>query len=454
MTEDKEEQENELLALTSIYDDSVISVAQDAEGSGGQFLACLHLPENFRVAVLKDPKNSTCVNEIPAKDFCEVSYLPPITLNFQLPAGYPSTSPPQFTLSCKWLNRKQLSRLCEKLDEIWIENEGCVIVFMWSSFLQEESFDFLGLQNPLVITSAHISKKESDVDHRAIQDIGSFDRLLPAIRDYDKNCKQQEFDKSLFTCKVCFCEKSGSQCIIFLDCSHVYCKDCMRDYFTVQIQEGNVKALLCPDDKCESQAHPCQVKDLVTNELFTKYDKLLLQTSLDTMVDVMYCPRPSCQYPVLMEKDGNMGSCPACHYVFCVLCKLCYHGLSPCKIKAEGLKNLRDEYLKADSATKQYLERRYGKQAIQLAVEESYSNEWLAEYSKSCPGCGAHIQKIDGCNKMTCMKCRSYFCWICNQELSRNNPYKHYNDPNSSCQNRLFEGIDPNDDEFDEDWFD
>ena len=77
-----------------------------------------------------------------------------------------------------------------------------------------------------------------------------------------------------------------------------------------------------------------QVKELVTNDLFAKYDKLLLQTSLDTMVDVMYCPRPCCQYPVLMEKDSNMGSCPACHFVFCVLCKLGYHGLSPCKIKS------------------------------------------------------------------------------------------------------------------------
>ena len=56
MTEDKEEQENELLALTSIYDESVISVSEDSEETGGQFLACLHLPENFRVAVIQDTK--------------------------------------------------------------------------------------------------------------------------------------------------------------------------------------------------------------------------------------------------------------------------------------------------------------------------------------------------------------------------------------------------------------
>ncbi len=34
-----------------------------------------------------------------------------------------------------------------------------------------------------------------------------------------------------------------------------------------------------------------QVKELVTPELFARYDRLLLQSSLDTMSDVLYCPR-------------------------------------------------------------------------------------------------------------------------------------------------------------------
>ena len=51
------------------------------------------------------------------------------------------------------------------------------------------------------------------------------------------------------------------------------------------------------------------------------------------------------------------------------------------------------------------------------------------------------FQKIDGCNKMTCMKCRAYFCWLCNETLSRANPYAHYNSSNTTCLNRLFEGV-------------
>jgi len=40
------------------------------------------------------------------------------------------------------------------------------------------------------------------------------------------------------------------------------------------------------------------------------------------------------------------------------------------------------------------------------------------------------------------MKCRAYFCWLCNDILSRANPYLHYNSPGSKCVNRLFEGAD------------
>ena len=46
---DKEQQDDELLALTSIYDENVLSVSEDSEEPGGQFLVSLHIPENFSV---------------------------------------------------------------------------------------------------------------------------------------------------------------------------------------------------------------------------------------------------------------------------------------------------------------------------------------------------------------------------------------------------------------------
>ncbi|KAI8508708.1 E3 ubiquitin-protein ligase rnf14 [Branchiostoma belcheri] len=278
-------------------------------------------------------------------------------------------------------------------------------------------------------------------DPRAIQDLASPSLLVPAIVEYDQERRQHMFNTTMYNCNVCFGEKLGADCIGFKGCDHVYCKECMKGYFQVQISEGNVQCLQCPEPKCESQALPSQVQELVGGELFARYDRLLLQSSLEGMADVVYCPRKSCQCPVMLEPDSKMGGCTACQYTFCTLCKLAYHGVSPCRVKPDDLRKLREEYLAASDAGKQFLEKRYGRKAIKQALEETFSEEWLKKYTKECPQCGTHIQKLDGCNKMTCIKCHAYFCWLCGMILHHSNPYGHFNRPGSKCFNLLFQGM-------------
>ena len=116
------------------------------------------------------------------------------------------------------------------------------------------------------ITSGKLDPSDPH-DPRAIQDIASQDLLLPTILEHNKLQEDYEFKTTLFTCQVCFMEKLGALCLSFLTCDHVFCKECMKGYFEVQIQDGSVKALTCPSDKCESQAHPSQV----INQKITAY---------------------------------------------------------------------------------------------------------------------------------------------------------------------------------------
>uniref|UniRef100_A0A4W4F8N1 RBR-type E3 ubiquitin transferase n=1 Tax=Electrophorus electricus TaxID=8005 RepID=A0A4W4F8N1_ELEEL len=184
-----------------------------------------------------------------------------------------------------------------------------------------------------------------------------------------------------------------------------------------------------------------QVKLLVGEDEFARYDRLLLQLSLDLMADVVYCPRNTCCAPVMLEPDATMGLCPSCRYAFCTLCKRAYHGLSHCLPTVDELQSLQEEYVSGSEEEKRFLEQRYGKQVIHRAVEESFSRKWLEENCKNCPRCGTHIQKTQGCNKMTCTSCRQHFCWICLAPLSRVNPYSHFNNPNMPCFNQLFLGV-------------
>ncbi|XP_040261799.1 E3 ubiquitin-protein ligase RNF14-like isoform X1 [Bufo bufo] len=440
-TEDQEAQEDELLALASIYSEDEFKRADAA--AGGEIQVCLDLPSHFKISV----KGNSAADSITDHFENTVCFLPPIVLNFELPPSYPSTEPPNFTLSCKWLSPAQLTLLCQHLDDLWEENWGCVVLFAWIQFLKEETLDYLNIKSPHEIdlcsdglqSCIQSEKTCADgvlLDKRAIQDVQSVLALVKYILDFNEAQQKKAFDSKPFLCNICFMEKLGSECTHFKDCQHVYCNSCLKDYFEIQIKDGQVHALNCPEPKCTSVATPAQVKDLVGEQLFSRYDRLLLKSSLDLMADVVYCPRPSCQTPVMQEPETTMGICSVCQYAFCILCKMTFHGVSPCKVTAEKLVLLRGEYLAADEEGKKFLEKRYGKRVIQKAVEEMESMDWLEQNSKCCPRCGTHIQKIDGCNKMTCTGCKQYFCWICMSSLSRGNPYLHFNDPASECFNQ------------------
>ena len=84
-------------------------------------------------------------------------------------------------------------------------------------------------------------------------------------------------------------------------------------------------------------------------------------------------------------------------------------------------------------------------------MDESYSESWIERFSKKCPACKASIQKIDGCNKMTCFNCRRNFCWLCNRLLNNEDPYKHYNSEKGHCYGKLFEGLETDVEELEED---
>lgn len=138
MSEDREAQEDELLALASIYDEEEFHRAEAAQG--GEIQLCLELPPAFKV-VVKGEKEAEY----------DIAFLPPLVLNFELPEDYPTCSAPVFTLSSKWLTRTQMSVLCRHLDQLWGENQGCVVLFTWVQFLKEEALDFLGITSPLVV---------------------------------------------------------------------------------------------------------------------------------------------------------------------------------------------------------------------------------------------------------------------------------------------------------------
>ncbi|XP_008561872.1 PREDICTED: E3 ubiquitin-protein ligase RNF14-like isoform X1 [Galeopterus variegatus] len=406
-SEDREAQEEELLALANIYDGDEFRKAESVEG--GEIRIHLDLPQNFKIFV------SGNSNEYLRNSGFEyaICFLPPLVLNFELPPDYPSTSPPSFTLSGKWLSPTQLSALCRHLDRLWEEHRGSVVLFAWMQFLKEETLAYLNIVSPFELKMGSQKKvqrntaqasptteldfggaagsdvdEEEVVDERAVQDVASLSSLIREILDFDQAQQIKSFNGKSFLCNICFCEKLGSECMYFMECRHVYCKACLKDYFEIQIRDGQVQCLDCPEPKCPSVATPGQVKELVEAELFARYDRLLLQSTLDQMADVVCCPRLCCQLPVIQEPGYTMGICSSCNFAFCTLCRLTYHGVSPCKGTA-------DDDPDADEVNKRLSASKYRRRRIRK--EEMKSKEWLENNSKSCPCCGTPIQVVISC---------------------------------------------------------
>ena len=108
------------------------------------------------------------------------------------------------------------------------------------------------------------------------------------------------------------------------------------------------------------------------------------------------------------------------------------------------MKEICEAFKSGDKFTKDDLIKRYGEKRIHAAIEEYTSMELIEKTSKRCPSCRSWMQKLDGCNKMTCARCLCYFCWLCGKSLSKSDPYSHFSNTNSECFEKLFEGLENN----------
>lgn len=347
----------------------------------------------------------------------------------------------------------QLSSLCGHLDGLWESDPGSVVLYNWQQFLSSDLLKTLGISSELVLQFEDPTAVDTRRDKRAVQEMRHPSMLLQFLCDYDREEQEREFSQTFHDCDICFSCVAGTKCRRIQPCGHTHCCECLRLHITTKVGSGEVTKILCPSGSCNTSLSPSLIQELVSSDVFERFDRLLLQKTLDKMTDVVYCPRPSCQCVTLSEEDGtNMALCPRCHFSFCILCKHTWHGVEPCKILPQdrGMRELRETWEQLLPNEKEALEKQYGKLKLEKAFQEYDSAEWLDTNARKCPNCRANIQKALGCNKMTCTSCNSHFCWLCNAPLPSVDPYKHFRKGQSSCAGMLFVGLTDSDEE---DWF-
>ena len=264
--------------------------------------------------------------------------------------------------------------------------------------------------------------------------------------------------------------KKGSKCHKMLACGHVFCLQCLQDFYNEAIQEGSISVVRCLAPNCAKERSAALEKggkrgrksktSLSPSELLQiglsedtakRYVMLKYKTELESDKNTIYCPRQWCGGAARSERhkkpsglefdeDSDPGSdqeetdqedeakgatspaerlaiCEDCGFAFCSRCFQTWHG----------------EFVlcapKRDTA--------------ELTEEEKASLEYLQLHTSPCPTCSAPAQKTRGCNHMICARCDTHFCYLCSAWLDPANPYQHYNQaPNgklTSCYMRLWE---------------
>ncbi|KJH45846.1 IBR domain protein [Dictyocaulus viviparus] len=369
---------------------------------------------------------SSIVCSILGRNSIVLTILSPVILIFSLPPKYPIVRP-DLKLECEWMDEELISYVDVKLADVCNENLGIGVLFFCCEMIAE------------IVKSKACEWTEICLDNAVykLKNNLTGGELLRRVAESSAQSQEYLFQSGCYDCEVCFENKTGRQCILFMPCRHIFCRECVSAFFLEILNSQEVRTLSCLAAECKSSASQQTVLDLVGQEQFERYERLLLDRALARMDDVVPCPRKICQKPVLISN-----SCGMCGYSFCVQCFRAYHGVDGCHFNNADKKQLITKWNTAGEEERIQMARRFGGvRNLQKLIDAMLSERWIDENSKSCPRCRIRIEKTDGCNKMQCSKCGAMFCWLCDCLLDRNNPYGHFSAEGGNCANRLFDGM-------------
>lgn len=373
--------------------------------------------------------------EVARQEIQKLAHLPPLILSISLPEGYPSQTAPCFRLVAepRWLPEWRLQELKDSGSTIWEDMGRDQVVFAYIDHLREVADNGFGLV-------------KEDGEYLEVSN-----DLKLALLDFDLKAKRAKFEAGTYECGICLEPKKGSKCHRFLLCGHVFCVECLQDFFNSCITEGDVGSVKCVAPKCgEDQPQPKRQDEdrtldpsellqiPLSQEQVQRYITLKRKKKYESDPTTVWCPRKWCQGPARTAateaaadkspsdiKQSNTGTkawnlppadrlaiCEDCNFAFCQVCKASWHGeFKYCTSRNPG----------------------------EVSAEEKASEEYIKLHSTPCPTCTAPCQKSLGCNHMICFKCKSHFCYLCSSWLEQGNPYRHFNNPKNGCYMRLWE---------------
>ena len=221
-------------------------------------------------------------------------------------------------------------------------------------------------------------------------------RLIDESLDHIKIENETGLDSN---CPICYDEISSP---VQLACGHSYCTACIRHFLTTA-SDTKIFPLCCMGDENDCRT-PIPIP-VLQRFLPPQQFKHLLQTVFIAHIEhfpqeFKYCTTPDCSQVYRCDRSGIslVLHCPSCLSAVC----------SSCHEEAHEGMSCAERKLQNDPGEQERLN-------DQLAMESGF---------KRCPKCAVWIDKIDGCNHMSC-KCGAHICWVCMQVFTQDTIYPH-----------------------------
>eukprot|EP01080_Neovahlkampfia_damariscottae_P001338 gene1338-11420_t len=193
-------------------------------------------------------------------------------------------------------------------------------------------------------------------------------------------------------CKICYDDEvSIYEMSYFKNCEHCCCNECFKKIAKSKIEEKSFP-INCPF--CKTELADNDLQSNISVDLYKKFEDFRLAHFLEKTQEFKCCLTPSCTNGVFWSQNGNeenaIWKCSQCKKKYCLKCSDVDHSGT-----CEQFKQWKIDNGESDSK-----------------LEELLKNRTF----RKCPGCSSPTQKKDGCNGMTCSRCKTQWCWNCEKK--------------------------------------
>ena len=270
-----------------------------------------------------------------------------------------------------------------------------------------------------------------------------------------------------------------------LDCGHIFCLQCLQDFYNDAIREGRLDTVRCLMPNCSKERAKAQAAEKqsrktnisvspsellqigLSEETVKRYVTLKYKTELEADKDTIYCPRQWCNGAARSKKHRKPSGLDLYDASELETDEKGQHGAGGTHDEAPDSNDSKNgklndmKFNRADllsvcedcgfafcsrcllSWHGEFVVCRPKGNPTELTEEEQASLDYINSHTSPCPTCNAPAQKSHGCNHMLCSRCNTHFCYLCSAWLDPSNPYRHYTTALgakiTSCYGRLWE---------------